>query len=112
MNVLLLLAWLYTNPLMCADTKLLGVIKSGKAWHAPDFLKLLLSGKSVCVHVRVRVSAPHAVKNHSHEIKPEYPIKQVLLLFSFFVWHLLLILLMGRPLVMNRVVSYYQRRAR
>ena len=31
-------------------------------------------------------------------MKPEQPIKQVLLLFSFFMWHLLSILLMGRGL--------------
>ena len=31
----------------------------------PGFLKLLLSGKSVCV------SAPQAIYNHSHEMKPQ-----------------------------------------
>ena len=47
----------------------------------------------VCLSVSVYVR-PQAIKNHSHEMKPELPIKQVLLLFSFFVWHLLSILLM------------------
>ena len=45
------------------------------------------------------------------EIKSEWPIKQVLLPFSFSVWHLLSILLMGGALIMKRVVSYFQRRA-
>ena len=35
--------------------------------------------------VRVCVSAPQTIKSHSHEMKPEKPIKQVPLLFSFFV---------------------------
>ena len=36
--------------------------------------------------------------------------KQVLLLFSFVIWHLPLIQSMGVALVMNRVVNYSQRR--
>ena len=48
----------------------------------PGFLKLFFSGKSVCVRVCVCVcvcvSAPRATKNHSREMKSEYPIKQVL----------------------------------
>ena len=40
---------------------------------------------SVCVCV----SAPQAMKNCSHEMKPGLLIKQVLLLFSLFIWHLL-----------------------
>ena len=46
--------------------------------------------------------------NHSHEIKSQWPIIQVLLIFSFFVWHLLSILLMGGALVIKHVVSYCQ----
>ena len=65
----------------------------------------------VCAYVSVCVR-PRAIKNYSREMKSEYPIKQVLLPFSFSVWHLLSILLMGRALVTKRVVSYFQRRAR
>ena len=38
--------------------------------HMPGFLKLLLSVKSVCVHVClcVCVSAPEAINNYSHEM--------------------------------------------
>ena len=43
------------------------------------------------------VSAPGAIKNYSCEMKPEYPIKQVLLPFSFSVQHLLSILLIDGP---------------
>ena len=73
------------------------------------FLKFLLSGKSVCVCV---CPPRRAIKNCSRELKSELPIKQVLLPFSYSVWHLLSILLMGGALVMKRVVSYFQRRAR
>ena len=72
----------------------------------PGFLKLLLSGKLVCMCLCV--SAPQAIKNYSHEMKSEQPIKQVILPFSFTLWHLLLILLMGGALVKNHVVSYFQ----
>ena len=54
------------------------------------------------------VSAQQAIKNNSCEMNPEQPIKQVLLLFSFFIWHLLSILLMGGALVMKHVVNYCQ----
>ena len=53
-------------------------------WKFFGFLKLLLSGKSVCVCVDVCVSAPEAINNLWndlwHYMKPEKPIKQVLLL--------------------------------
>ena len=66
-------------------------------------------GMRVCVCVCVR---PRAIKNYSRELKSEQPIKQVLLPFSFSVWHLLLILLMGGALLTKRVMCYFQRRAR
>ena len=48
----------------------------------PGSLKLLLSGKLVCVCTYVHMCVhPQATKNHSCEMKP---IKQVLLIFSFF----------------------------
>ena len=72
------------------------------------FLRIAFVRMSVCVCV----STPRAIKNHSREINPEKPIKQVLLLFGFFVRHLLSILLMGRALVMKCIMSYCQRRAR
>ena len=56
--------------------------------------------------VRVRMFTPWVIKNHSHEMKPDNQSKQVLLLFSFFIWHLILILLMDGALVMKHVVSY------
>ena len=80
-------------------------------WRAPGFLKLLSCGRWYAF-VCVCVSAPRAIKNYSREMKSEYPIKQVLLLFSFSVRHLLSILLMGGALVTKRVVCYFQRRAR
>ena len=43
----------------------------------------------ICMHVCVCVSAPWAMKIYSREVKPEQPIKQVLLLFSLFISHLL-----------------------
>ena len=74
----------------------------------PGFLKLLLSGKlvSVCVCLSVSVYVrPQVIKNHSHQMKPELPIKQILLLFSFFVWHLLSIIFdIINALVMKRVM--------
>ena len=54
----------------------------------------------------------YPLPDYSCEMKPEYPIKQVLLLFSFFVRHLLLILLMDGALETKRVMSYCQRRAK
>ena len=77
----------------------------------PGFLNLLLSRKSVCVSVSVCVHPP-GYKNYLHGMKSEHPIKQVLLPFSFSVWHLLSILLMGKALVMKGIMSYFQRRAR
>ena len=82
------------------------LLNQAHAW----FLKIALCGcRYACLCVCV---CPRAIKNHSCEVKPEYPIKQVLLLFSFFVRHLLSILLMGGTLVTKHVVSYCQRRAR
>ena len=52
----------------------------------------------VCFH-------PRAIKNRSCEMKPKQPINQALLLFSFFVRHLLSILLMGGALVSKHIVS-------
>ena len=63
----------------------------------------------VFVHVCVCVSSHQAIKNHSCEIKAEY---QVLLFFSFFIRHWLLILLMDVALVMKHIVNSCQRRAR
>ena len=85
---------------------------------APGFLNCFCPGKSVCVCaccvyvcVCVCVSPPQAIKNQLCQMKPQQKIKQVLLLFSFFIWHLLSILLMGVALVTKRVMSYCQRRA-
>ena len=48
----------------------------------------------LCVH-------PQAMTNHSK------PIKQVLLPFSYFMWHLPSIQLMGVALVMKGIMCYY-----
>ena len=60
----------------------------------------------VCVCVCVCVSAPEAIKNYSREMKSEYPIKQVLMPFSFSVRALAIDTVDGRGL------SYEARRVR
>ena len=48
------------------------------------FLEIAFVYACVCVCLSVCLSTPRLLKP-SHEIKPEKPIKQVLLLFSFFI---------------------------
>ena len=72
-----------------------------RAW----FLKIDMVRTSVCVCVCLCVSAPRAIKNYSREMKPEKPIKQVLLPFSFSVRHLLIDTVDGRGLSNDRSAS-------
>ena len=68
------------------------------------FLKLLMCGyRYACV---LCVYTPEAINNYSREMKPEQPVKQVILLSGLYIQHLLSIFFEGLALATKCILNF------